>query len=418
MSLLKYFASLPRGALDRLYADGWTCQGVLRALPPVARLYVLRLVAVSAEEGSEGLPKDVVAAWARPTSDGRAKHEDAMGKLRRLNLIVESQAAVRLHCGFASQLLDSLCVGGVLTGEQKAGVGGSTDRGRPLAGATDRAASSSTPAQTLVDLERRAHDTWASVLQAVFTPPQYDVALAMTCEGATLQELLQEARLLRPLDADDGDRDDAGRGAGATLGMTREAPRFLLQPTHAQVWRLVRAYMELAERGTPGTRHATLCFLMRLGLLELGRAYRMDDASLDEAQRAALTDMALLGLVYRPSSQPSSYYATPLAQHLLSGAAAGAAAAAGSSATGPSASSGFMVVETNFRLYAYTSSPLWAQVLRIFARLECATREGPLPAPPSTPQPPPRPAYRPQRTHTLSLAARSALGAGAAAAGG
>ena len=39
--------------------------------------------------------------------------------------------------------------------------------------------------------------------------------------------------------------------------MSAVAARFLLLPTHAQVWRLVRAYMELAERGTPGTRHGT-----------------------------------------------------------------------------------------------------------------------------------------------------------------
>ena len=46
--------------------------------------------------------------------------------------------------------------------------------------------------------------------------------------------------------------------------MSHGARRFLLMPTHAQVWKLVLAYMELAERGTPGTRHATLTFLMRV----------------------------------------------------------------------------------------------------------------------------------------------------------
>ena len=39
--------------------------------------------------------------------------------------------------------------------------------------------------------------------------------------------------------------------------------------------------MELAERGTRGTRHATLCFVMRLGLLEFGRGYKVSPRDLE-----------------------------------------------------------------------------------------------------------------------------------------
>ena len=117
------------------------------------------------------------------------------------------------------------------------------------------------------------------------------------------KELLQEADLLQPAaagadgdDDDDAHADDAS-GGRRRLTRTRDALRFLLQPTHLQVWKLVRAYMELAERGHPGTRHATLCFLLRLGLLRLGKPYRLDDASLDEAQRDKLgIRTAMLGL--------------------------------------------------------------------------------------------------------------------------
>ena len=35
-----------------------------------------------------------------------------------------------------------------------------------------------------------------------------------------------------------------------------------------------------------------------------------------------------------------------------------------------SASSGFLILETNFRVYAYTSSALWARVLALFVRIE------------------------------------------------
>ena len=357
-SLLNYFASLPRAALDRLYSDGWTCQGLLRALPPLARLYALRLVAVSAEEGG-GLPLVAVEAWAQDTPEAQKKHREALAGLRRLRLLLEGEGAsldaavgagkaIWLHRGFALQLRNCLCVGGVLN-----------ETPPPEAG-------SSSAQVLLTDLERHANDQWERVLQAILRPPVRDVWLEMKCDGASVQELLQEAHLLEPsraLDADgDVDMPSEAEDRGNGLRMTRGAARYLLQPIHRQVWLLVKAYMELAERGTPGTRDGTLCFLMRLGLLQLGQSYRMEDPSLDAAQRATLADMALLGLVYRPPDAPHLYYATHLSQHLLSGSA-GATAAAAAAMT---AAAGFIVLETNFRLYAYTASALWAQVLRLF----------------------------------------------------
>ena len=53
------------------------------------------------------------------------------------------------------------------------------------------------------------------------------------------------------------------------------------------------------------------------------------------------------------------YYTTPLAIRLLSCAAHAEA--------GPS-QRGFLVLETNFRLYSYTDSPLWVQVRSTRAR--------------------------------------------------
>ena len=148
---------------------------------------------------------------------------------------------------------------------------------------------------------------------------------------------------------------------------------------------------------------------MRLGLLEQGRGYRMDDASLDVGQRATLADMARFGLCYRPSDNKAVYYATPLAQYLLAGQTAASAVGAmastasaavaeadasggaigavggggahssssakpssGAALTSQAAVGGFVVVETNFRMYAYTKSPLWGHVLSLFARIEYA----------------------------------------------
>ena len=137
---------------------------------------------------------------------------------------------------------------------------------------SDGAAAGLSP--TVAELEHYAHATWECVLQAVLSPSR-DVELAMPCEGASVHELLQEASLLQPAparaaaaaaaDGGSDDDDDGGSGGGSRLIKTRDALRFVLAPTHAQVWKLVRAYMELAERGTRGTRKRFLSSFPELG---------------------------------------------------------------------------------------------------------------------------------------------------------
>lgn len=385
-SLLRYFVALPRAALDRLYTNGWAVQGIIRTLPEVARLYTLRLVMPSAL--GDGIPESVVDAW--PTPDGKRQHQQALGMLKRLHLLEKfaqptdgggETSNYRLRRDFATQLLDCLRVGGVLAEDAEVGADGA-------AGAVSESAAPVTAAV----LEKHARSRWEKVLQAILTPPKKQVPLYMTAEHATLQTLLQEAELLTHVEEAMG-ADDAPPPPAATprYKMSRDAARFMLLPTNQQVWRVVRAYMELAEHGTPGTRHDTLCFLMRLGLLEIGRGYRIDDSSLGEGQRKTLEDMARFGLAYRPLDDKQRYYATPLAQHLLAGITAentrgaGASTASASVAeadptsaslanatSGVSAASGggFIILETNFRLYGYTCSPLWANLLKQIIKVE------------------------------------------------
>ncbi len=46
MNLITYLESLPPERLAQLYESSWTCQAVLRSLPPIAKLYVMRLLLV------------------------------------------------------------------------------------------------------------------------------------------------------------------------------------------------------------------------------------------------------------------------------------------------------------------------------------------------------------------------------------
>ena len=112
-----------------------------------------------------------------------------------------------------------------------------------------------------------------------------------------------------------------------------------------------------------------LSFLFMLGSLELGRAY--NTTTLQEAQREMLVPLIDFGLIYIPKSSPDQFFPTRLATTLTSDASALRSVSAGFDAalTADSSSKGFIIIETNYRLYAYTSSPLQIAVLALFTKL-------------------------------------------------
>src|SRR4051794_834933 len=112
-----------------------------------------------------------------------------------------------------------------------------------------------------------------------------------------------------------------------------------------------------------------LSFLFLLGSLELGRAYTT--TTLTDTQRKMLKYLSDFGLVYVPPSSPTQFFPTRLATTLTSDASALRSVSAGFDAALNSApgAKGFVIIETNYRLYAYTSSPLQIAVLSLFTKL-------------------------------------------------
>ena len=126
-----------------------------------------------------------------------------------------------------------------------------------------------------------------------------------------------------------------------------------------------------------------LSFLFMLGSLELGQDY--SKANLSAAQLRMLEDLSDYGLIYQSSPSSRRFYPTRLATTLTSDSSALLAPASYAPTSQPSTSAalatpafsssssaptqGFIVLETNYRLYAYTSSPLQIAILQLFARL-------------------------------------------------
>ncbi|MCJ1362485.1 RNA polymerase II transcription factor B 52 kDa subunit [Acarospora aff. strigata] len=162
--------------------------------------------------------------------------------------------------------------------------------------------------------------------------------------------------------------------------ITQDGFAFILQEVNAQVWTILILYLENAETLNMDPVDV-LSFLFMLGSLELGQDY--NKATLTPTQIQMLDDLGDFGIIYQTGPSSSRFYPTRLATTLTSDAGALRSVSAGfdnallrshptsssSSNTSGDNGKGFIVIETNYRIYAYTSSPLQIAVLHLFTRL-------------------------------------------------
>lgn len=154
--------------------------------------------------------------------------------------------------------------------------------------------------------------------------------------------------------------------------ITQDGFAFVLQDVGTQVWHILILYVESAEAiGMDSVE--VLSFVFLLSSLELGKSY--EKKHLTSNQLRTLTDLADFGIVYQDSPEASHFYPTRLATTLTSDSSALGNPIAGT-LSGPVGAdsnqpgSGFIIIETNYRLYAYTSSPLQISLIALFTTLK------------------------------------------------
>lgn len=189
--------------------------------------------------------------------------------------------------------------------------------------------------------------------------------------------------------------------AADRLQITSRGFQFLLEDVHTQQWDLMLNYLRLApvrliERFVVSDVSAdptllpqdrdmdpieALAFLFMLGNLELGRGYSTEN--LTATQLTMLEDLAETGFIYRRSKTSKRFYPTRLASSLSSSAFSQSdstafptsssslvTAATGAGREPAAQAQGFIIVETNFRVYAYTSNLLQIAVLNLFVQFK------------------------------------------------
>lgn len=313
-------ASLPALKLDKLYDNAFICQAILRSLTPLAKKYVLQLLYIDMPVSAKLLEEWVLA-------DGGSKHRVAIDRLIQLRILNETvdrkrEASYRLNRTFQINLQKHIVHGGALPRE-------------PMA------SNITVRLPSLDELEAYALDQWECFLLHLINSSE---AEKKTNISSSMMRIFQKGLLTQ-------------RDEREPPKLTESGFQFLLMDTNAQLWYIIREYITNSEE--LGVDSADLIsFLLELSFHVTGEAYNMN--TLTDVQRVTLRDLADLGLVKLQQGRKESWFIpTKLATNLsisLSDTSA--------------RKQGYVVVETNFRMYAYSTSKLHCEILRLFARVE------------------------------------------------
>ncbi|KAK1409221.1 hypothetical protein QVD17_35746 [Tagetes erecta] len=303
---------------DKLYENAFICKAILRSLPPLVKKYVLQLLYIV-------LP---VTTSSLQDADSDSKNKSAIDRLIELRVFMKvvdrkKETTYLLNPTFQKNLrLHINC--GLLPRQ-------------PIAAVTFL---------SLEDLDIYAARQWECFLLHLINSAEAAVTTkSFSC--SMMKVVLRIRGILSQRDTE-GPR------------LTKSGFEFLLMDTNAQLWYIIKEYISNSEdRGVDSVD--LISFMLELSFLVTGEAYNVN--TLDDIQRATLKDLANLGLVkLQQETKDSWFIPTKLATNL----------SISLSCASPRNEyvMGYIVVATNFKLYAYSASKLHREILSLFARLE------------------------------------------------
>ena len=343
-----YLETLPEPVIGRLFQSPASCLALLRLLPPLAKTIVLRLLF-----NPSPVPTESLDLLVKPRH--RRIQLEALQKLRNLKIVKErfTTSTLEINHTFQKSLQTALTSGPANESFLEAG--------QPLQ----------------VDVLRNyQREKWESMLHfmvssagdALSDPQVPSISTSSSSSnrrnqgiGGTFLNLLMKSGLL-------------SRGRR----ITSQGFQFLLQDQQTQVWSLLLHYLSnAAELGMDPTD--ILNFIFKLGTLELGKGHAINQLS--PQYRKVLEELAELGIVY--VNNGIFYAAIELtAQNEMDkhanivnvgtdqGQLVGdpnESKKNGGISTSLNDEDGFIIIETNYRLYAYTDSPLQISILNLFS---------------------------------------------------
>ncbi|OGE48668.1 hypothetical protein PENARI_c026G00776 [Penicillium arizonense] len=335
---LEYLEGLPGTTFYKLYQQPSTALAIFRRmLPDLAKCFVMALLYLK-----DPLPTADLEIWVN--TESKKQRDNALSILGRLHILSttltgEKTRAYMVTNPFASSLRQALM------GAEDSHSFGVFSQG---------------PGETqtsIADLDEYARRQWEGVMGYMVGTSAFGGQRDMVNLSKGVKQLLQAGHLVEI--------------RGTRVDITKDGFGFVLQDVNTQVWNILILYVESAEAiGMDSVE--VLSFLFLLSSLELGASY--EKKHLTSNQLRTLTDLADFGIVYQEDPDAPCFYPTRLATTLTSDSSALSNPVTGS-LTGPASQSsgsgsGFIIIETNYRLYAYTSSPLQISLISLFTNLK------------------------------------------------
>ncbi|KAL3289193.1 hypothetical protein HHI36_003628 [Cryptolaemus montrouzieri] len=321
-NLHDYLRTRPQNILEKLYNHPTICLAVYRELPELARQYVIRILFVE-----QPVPQAVVASWG---SQAFSKEHVYVSK-------VLSELSVWQEASIPGGLL-----GWILSPTFKKNLkitllGG----GKPWS--MSSALDTDNKARDVAFLDSYSLERWECVLHYMVGSQQQEGI------SADAVRILLHAGLMKR-DEEDG-----------SPVITRQGFQFLLLDRHAQVWHFILQYLDTVEqRGLDLVE--CLTFLFQLSFSTLGKDYSTEGMS--QGLLVFLQHLREFGLVYQRKRKAGRFYPTRLAINITSSAANKSAPV-----LDDDTHKGYIVVETNYRVYAYTDSNLQVALISLFTEL-------------------------------------------------
>lgn len=327
--LQQYLKSKPSSVIESLYNHPSICLAVYRELPEIARQFVIRILFVE-----QPVPQAVITSW---TSQLFSK-EHALSTSTLSELMIWRSAAIpgglpawELMPTFKKNLKIALLGGG-----------------RPWTMSNTLEVDSR--ARDITFLDSYAMLRWRCVLH-------YMVGASGALRDTESEGIAPDAvRVL--LSANLMKRDDNDN----VPVITRQGFQFLLLDTQAQVWHFMLQYLETCEKRGLNLSEC-LSMLFQLSFATLGRDYSTE--GLSSNMLVFLQHLREFGLVYQRKRKAGRFYPTRLALNISSKRSA-VSAIAQNEWTQDKCN---IIVETNYRIYAYTDSNLQVALLGLFTEL-------------------------------------------------
>lgn len=319
LTIETFLTRQPRSVLNRLYKRPASCLAVFRLLPMLARQIIMNMLFLDG-------PLSIADCLKLFRKQGTKEHEIPLRRMENLSIVLTKDKALYFNEVFRQGMISALT-----------GSGDQRSFGTPCDVPGERAVS-------IAFIDDFARAQWETIMHYMVG---YEHSIT---PRKTVLYLLQRAGLMQ--------RDETAAGQ---LSITSEGFQFLLQDVNAQMWTLLLQYLSMAEERNMDLVEV-LAFFFTVGSLELGQSYKTADLSPTQLQM--LEELGDYGLIYWPNKSAKYFYPTRLATTLTSTASPLLAMA------GEREEQGYLILETNYRVYAYTDNLLRIAILNLFVSLK------------------------------------------------